>query len=138
MTSWTLIHINEPMLSFGFSQQTEHPKDGLFLFGPPASNQNPARMDVGVIGTTEGIRRYEGWVIPSPADRDSSAASGVWYARRVGGRRRAKPRLNTVGRDQRAMVLERCQRLLRHLRPVGKRTRQCGLASRPLSVFRGR
>jgi hypothetical protein len=51
MSDWTLIHIDEPLLSFGFNQKTEHPKDGLFLFGPPASNQNPARMDVGVIGT---------------------------------------------------------------------------------------
>ena len=61
------MHIDEPMLSFGFNQ-TEHPKDGLFLYGPPASNQNPARMDVGVIGTAEGIRRYETWVkaISSP------------------------------------------------------------------------
>lgn len=62
MTSWTMVHIDEPMLSFGFNQKTEHPKDGLFLYGPPASNQNPARMDVGVIGTTDGIRRYEAWV----------------------------------------------------------------------------
>lgn len=62
MKSWILTHIDEPMLSFGFGQQTEHPKDGLFLFGPPASNQNPARMDVGVIGTAEGVRRYESWV----------------------------------------------------------------------------
>lgn len=62
MTEWTVIHIDEPMLSFGFNQQTEHPKDGLFLYGPPASNQNPARMDVGVIGTPSGIRRYEAWI----------------------------------------------------------------------------
>lgn len=62
MSDWTLTHIEEPLLSFGFNQKTEHPKDGLFLFGPPASNQNPARMDVGVIGTPEGIRRYETWV----------------------------------------------------------------------------
>lgn len=62
MSDWTLTHIDEPLLSFGFNQKTEHPKDGLFLFGPPASNQNPARMDVGVIGTPEGIRRYESWV----------------------------------------------------------------------------
>lgn len=62
MTEWTMTHIDEPMLSFGFNQRTEHPKDGLLLFGPPPSNQNPARMDVGVIGTAEGIRRYESWV----------------------------------------------------------------------------
>jgi hypothetical protein len=68
VTDWKITHIDEPMLSFGFNQQTEHPKDGLFLYGPPASNQNPARMDVGVIGTAEGIRRYETWVkaISSP------------------------------------------------------------------------
>ncbi len=57
-----MTHIEEPLLSFGFNQKTEHPKDGLFLYGPPASNQNPARMDVGVIGTSDGIRRYEAWV----------------------------------------------------------------------------
>lgn len=62
MSEWTLIHVDEPLLSFGFNQQTEHPKDGLFLYGPPASNQNPARMDVGVIGTPDGIRRYEAWI----------------------------------------------------------------------------
>ena len=62
MSDWTVTHIDEPLLSFGFNQKTEHPKDGLFLFGPPASNQNPARMDVGVIGTSDGIRRYETWV----------------------------------------------------------------------------
>jgi hypothetical protein len=54
MSDWRLVHISEPTLAFGFGQTAEHPKDGLFLFGPPASNQNPARMDVGVIGTPEG------------------------------------------------------------------------------------
>ncbi len=62
MADWTVIHIEEPLLSFGFNQKAEHPKDGLFLYGPPPSNQNPARMDVGVIGTAGGIRRYEAWV----------------------------------------------------------------------------
>ena len=62
MSDWHLKHIPEPALAFGFGQTAEHPKDGLFLFGPPASNQNPARMDVGVIGTAEGIERYERWV----------------------------------------------------------------------------
>jgi hypothetical protein len=72
MSDWKLIHIPEPALAFGFGQTAEHPKDGLFLFGPPASNQNPARMDIGVIGTQLGIARYENWVrsigsaIPEP------------------------------------------------------------------------
>lgn len=62
MSDWRVVHISEPALAFGFGQTAEHPKDGLFLFGPPASNQNPARMDVGVIGTPQGIARYERWV----------------------------------------------------------------------------
>jgi hypothetical protein len=62
MNSWRIIHLPEPALAFGFGQTAEHPKDGLFLFGPPASNQNPARMDVGVIGTVRGIASYEAWV----------------------------------------------------------------------------
>ena len=62
MRDWRLTHISEPALAFGFGQTAEHPKDGLFLFGPPASNQNPARMDIGVIGRAEGIERYERWV----------------------------------------------------------------------------
>jgi hypothetical protein len=62
MNEWRLTHVPEPHLSFGFSQTAEYPKDGLFLFGPPASNQNPARMDVGVIGTSQGIARYARWV----------------------------------------------------------------------------
>jgi len=62
MNDWQLVHVPEPALTFGFGQTAEHPKDGLFLFGPPASNQNPARMDVGVIGTPKGLARYENWV----------------------------------------------------------------------------
>ena len=62
MSGWRLIHIPEPRLQFGFGQMAEHPKDGLLLYGPPSSNLNPARMDVGVIGTTAGIERYRRWV----------------------------------------------------------------------------
>jgi hypothetical protein len=61
VTDWRLVHIEEPKLAFGFGQKTEHPKDGLFLYGPPASNQNPARMDIGVIGTPQGVSRYRRW-----------------------------------------------------------------------------
>jgi hypothetical protein len=62
MTAWRLVHIPEPELAFGFGQTAEHPKDGLFLYGPPVSNQNPARMDVGVIGTEKAALLYESWV----------------------------------------------------------------------------
>jgi hypothetical protein len=57
-----MVHIPEPALAFGFGQTAEHPKDGLFLYGPPAFSQNPARMDIGVIGTQQGVARYERWV----------------------------------------------------------------------------
>ncbi|OAI30616.1 hypothetical protein A1351_22510 [Methylosinus sp. R-45379] len=62
MSGWRLIHVPEPRLAFGFGQTAEHPKDGLFLYGPPASNLNPARMDVGVVATAAGIERYQRWV----------------------------------------------------------------------------
>lgn len=62
MKGWRVIHVDEPQLSFGFGQRCEHPKDGLFLYGPPESNLNPARMDVGVIGTPQGIQHFEAWV----------------------------------------------------------------------------
>lgn len=59
---WSAIHIDEPLLSFDHDQSAEHPKDGLFLFGPVASGQNPARMDVGVIATPAGLEKYSKWV----------------------------------------------------------------------------
>src|ERR1700730_13049805 len=62
MSVWRMVHMPEPALAFGFGQTAEHPKDGLFLYGPAPSNQNPARMDVGVLGTPLGITRYERWV----------------------------------------------------------------------------
>ena len=59
---WRAIHIDEPRLAFGHDQCAEHPKDGLFLFGPVPSGQNPARMDVGVVATPAGIEKYSKWV----------------------------------------------------------------------------
>lgn len=86
--AWRAIHIDEPQLTFGHDQSTEHPKDGLFLFGPVASGQNPARMDVGVIATPAGLKKYSKWVasiekfigVPAPAtDRKRNEANTfVW------------------------------------------------------------
>jgi hypothetical protein len=81
--AWRAIHIDEPRLSFGHDQGAEHPKDGLFLFGPVASGQNPARMDVGVIATPAGLEKYSKWIasiekfidVPPPATRSSGLAS---------------------------------------------------------------
>jgi hypothetical protein len=56
-----LVQLPEPLLSFGYQQQMEHPKDGLFLFGPLADDAHPAEMRIGVIGTDVGIMRFRTW-----------------------------------------------------------------------------
>jgi hypothetical protein len=61
MSNWRVKHIPEPTLAFRYGQTAEYPKDGLFLYGPVPSNQNPTRMDIGVIGTPDGVRRYSKW-----------------------------------------------------------------------------
>ena len=43
-------------------QETENPKDGLFLFGPVDDKANPTEMRVGVVGTRTGLTRYATWV----------------------------------------------------------------------------
>jgi hypothetical protein len=55
-------HIPEPPLLFNHRQLLADPKDGLFLFGPLEDRTKPAEMRVGVIGTKDGIRRYNAWV----------------------------------------------------------------------------
>jgi hypothetical protein len=86
--TWRAIHIDEPMLTFGHDQTADHPKDGLFLFGPVDHNQNPARMDVGVIATPAGLERYSKWVAsigkfinvppPAPDRKRNEANTFVW------------------------------------------------------------
>jgi hypothetical protein len=86
--TWRAIHIDEPRLSFGHGQSAEHPKDGLFLFGPVASGQNPARMDVGVIATPAGLEKYSKWIasiekfidVPAPAPnrKRNDANTFIW------------------------------------------------------------
>ena len=61
MTARTLVQIPEPLLGFGYGQQMEHPKDGLFLFGPLADNANPAEMRIGIVGTETGIACFHEW-----------------------------------------------------------------------------
>ena len=61
-SDYQLEYITEPRLCFGHGQETEHPKDGLFLFGPVEDPANPAEMRVGVIGTRKGLAHYTSWV----------------------------------------------------------------------------
>ena len=62
MTNSPLQHIREPRLGFGHGQELEHPKDGLFLFGPLQDKTNPAEMRIGVIGTPSGLMYFREWV----------------------------------------------------------------------------
>lgn len=54
--------LSEPLLSFGYGQKMQDPRDGLFLFGPLDDVAKPARMRIGLIGTSEAISRYKRWV----------------------------------------------------------------------------
>lgn len=56
-----LLHLDEPELAFAHGQQAQHPKDGLFLFGPLEEGR-PAELRVGVIGTGAGIELFRRWV----------------------------------------------------------------------------
>ncbi|MDY6949423.1 MAG: hypothetical protein SXG53_27360, partial [Pseudomonadota bacterium] len=61
MTARTIVQLPEPLLGFGFDQQMEHPKDGLFLFGPLADHVNPAEMRIGIVGTADCIANFHEW-----------------------------------------------------------------------------
>jgi hypothetical protein len=50
-----VIHIDEPELSFGHGQTCDHPKDGLFLYGPHSAPVRSREVSVGVIGTKDGL-----------------------------------------------------------------------------------
>src|SRR6185437_6303643 len=54
--------ISEPQLSFGYGQNLDDPRDGLFMFGPVIDHQKPIDMRIGVIGTPRGIDRFSRWV----------------------------------------------------------------------------
>src|SRR6516225_7752363 len=56
-----IIHLPEPTLTFGHGQTLEHPKDGLFLFGP-LEEKKPRELRVGAIGTIEGLGRFRLWL----------------------------------------------------------------------------
>lgn len=58
----TLTYYEEPELIFGFGQKAPHPKDGLLLFGPESNPQKGATLRVGVVGTQDGLSRYQRWV----------------------------------------------------------------------------
>ncbi len=58
-----VIHIKEPELLFGYGQRCDHPKDGLFLYGPHSAPSTPKEISVGAIGTKDGLRFLRRWAI---------------------------------------------------------------------------
>lgn len=52
--------LDEPLLSFGYGQEADDPRDGLSLFGP--SEPSESLCSNVVVGTPEGIALWHGWV----------------------------------------------------------------------------
>jgi hypothetical protein len=61
MTASKLIFIREPLLSFRYGQTAEHPRDGLFLFGPIDDKQHPPQLRCGIIGPALALGRFKAW-----------------------------------------------------------------------------
>ena len=59
--SLEVLHFREPYLEFGFGQATFHPKDGLFLYGPHRRPRTTKDINIGVIGTNEGVGFFRRW-----------------------------------------------------------------------------
>lgn len=55
-------YIPEPELSFGHGQTSDHPKDGLFLYGPHSADRSK-EISIGVIGTKDGLSYFRSWAI---------------------------------------------------------------------------
>ena len=61
MTERHLRFVPETQLEFAHGQCEEHPKDGLFLYGPLASPVSGGVLKYGVIGTDQGIELFAKW-----------------------------------------------------------------------------
>lgn len=62
-SAWSeqLLHIPEPRLEFAYGQTAEHPRDGLFLYGPAAKEASPVAIEYGVIATKAGLELFNRW-----------------------------------------------------------------------------
>lgn len=59
-TSLPATYIEEPRLGFGHGQVSDHPKDGLYLYGPVNGPDRPD-IRVGVVGTQHGLSLFRKW-----------------------------------------------------------------------------
>lgn len=70
--------ISEPTLGFGHNQTNDHPKDGLYLYGPHSASDKLVTINIGVIGTESGLgffdtklKEISGFVsVPPPGPKD--------------------------------------------------------------------
>lgn len=81
MTVRSVSLLSEPMLGFGFGQSSQHPKEGLFLFGPIKEGNNPTELRCGVVGTPKGIAAYRAWVarLSKPVAPPTEGSVSVFY-----------------------------------------------------------
>ena len=56
-------YIDEPELCFGYGQKSDHPKDGLFLYGPYAAAARSREIAIGVVATDAGLSSFRNWAI---------------------------------------------------------------------------
>jgi hypothetical protein len=61
--SLNVIYVKEPELYFGHGQTSDHPKDGLFLYGPHSAPNRSKEICVGAIGTKQGLSFLRRWAI---------------------------------------------------------------------------
>ncbi len=61
MSASTIKILPEPLLEFAHNQCEEHPKDGLFLYGPTESQAAGTALKFGVVGTAEGLKHFSDW-----------------------------------------------------------------------------
>ena len=57
----TVKFIQEPLLEFANGQCEEHPKDGLYLYGPVKSVSEASALKFGVIGGSDGLALLNSW-----------------------------------------------------------------------------
>src|SRR6267154_5092178 len=76
--SLQIVYVPEPDLTFAHRQVSDHPKDGLFLYGPHAGPSRSKEISVGVVGTKDGLSHFRNWAIklggfvavPPPGKKD--------------------------------------------------------------------
>lgn len=71
-------YVGEPDLGFGHGQTCDHPKDGLYLYGPHSAPDRQVMINVGVVGTETGLAFFDSKLteiesfvsVPPPGQRD--------------------------------------------------------------------